>query len=148
MTPADLMPLALAAIDDAEARLVLADAIEESGWWDDRAWAVLPLLPWGSDGQRRWLALPSSPIALAAVLLFGGWSTEMWPAARRCLEPIDERVLRAVQRVFAREATELMLARSRAAMATNPRLVLMPRRTPRPVSAWDPHGLTTKRRYR
>lgn len=77
----DLLPLALAAIEDADARLVLADAIEENGWWDERAWAVLPLIPWGSDGARRWIALPDAPRAFAGVLLFGAWSTEMWPAA-------------------------------------------------------------------
>jgi hypothetical protein len=28
-----LLPLALAAVDDADACIVLADAIEETGWW-------------------------------------------------------------------------------------------------------------------
>ena len=33
---ADLLALARQAIDDEDARVVLSDAIEETGWWDDR----------------------------------------------------------------------------------------------------------------
>jgi hypothetical protein len=36
MTTAELLVLARTAIEDQDARLVLADAIEETGWWDDR----------------------------------------------------------------------------------------------------------------
>lgn len=88
MSAADLLPLALAAIEDTDARLVLADALEESGWWDHRLRYGLS----SGDDREQWIAMLSWPGALggehamgiAAVLLFGGWSTEMWPAARRC----------------------------------------------------------------
>lgn len=84
MTPADLLPLALAAIEDADARLVLADALEESGWWDDRLDAFLYAF-------RAGISTESDAAAIAAVMLFGGWSEDMWPAGRRCRLDVDTR---------------------------------------------------------
>lgn len=43
----DLLTLARAAVDDCDARIVLSDAIEETGWWDDRI--HFPLLIVNSD---------------------------------------------------------------------------------------------------
>lgn len=46
-TAIDLLPLARAAVESADARAVLADAIEETGWWDDRIRYAL-----SKDGDR------------------------------------------------------------------------------------------------
>lgn len=87
---ADLLALALRAIDDADARVVLADVLLETDWWDDR------LTKPGFTLRAHARALPdgvhffkttASPHkvsatrarAIAAVLLFGEWSTAMWP---------------------------------------------------------------------
>jgi hypothetical protein len=89
----ELCRLALAAIDDADARPVLSDALEETGWWDERVeGAVEPkfnrrvwttaTLSWVmvERGDRPNLYLAS---AVAAVLLFGDWPTS-WPLASAC----------------------------------------------------------------
>lgn len=83
-----ILALALQACDDPDAREVLHDAIEESGWR-----ASIPY-PEQATPAGRWLALHSwwvddgdRPLnrdhcrAIAAVLLFRDWSTEMWPVA-------------------------------------------------------------------
>ena len=64
MVSFDLLALARSAIESHDARLVLADAIEESGWWDDRiryAWSnnddraeCLAMLTWpGPEGEHH-----------------------------------------------------------------------------------------------
>lgn len=83
MTHETLLSLALQAVDDEDARVVLGDAIEESGWTPP---ARLPSGPYAIEealGMRtEW---PDAwALAVAAVLLFGDWSTEMWPVAERC----------------------------------------------------------------
>lgn len=84
--PPTLLPLALQAIDDPDARVVLADALLESGWWDERVWTVLygphlSLVGINAESLRRtWITLSSDrlPLAVAAVLLFGDWQTTRW----------------------------------------------------------------------
>lgn len=90
MTKEQLCALALAAVDDEDARLVLADAIEQSGWetverrtqlgqlFDNRRkhrGTLSEMLTRRSAGQWR--------SALAAVLLCGDWPTS-WPLATAC----------------------------------------------------------------
>lgn len=79
MTPEALCALALAAHDDLDARPVLADAVEQSGWWDDRLDQWMERAPagapvWGGAYRAN---------AIAAVLLFGDWPEE-WPLAAEC----------------------------------------------------------------
>ena len=92
-----LCALALAAIDDDDARVVLADAIEESGWCDDRAVMFVHGVTWRSVDppfDSTWFAETLKPgpglvgestltRAIAAVLLFGLWPTS-WTLAERC----------------------------------------------------------------
>lgn len=95
MTKDQLCALALAAIDDAETRQVLADAIEETGWWDERAEGT-DWIKSGGGSTRIWSTADGGWVmvrrgdrglffsrAIAAVLLFGGWPTS-WPLADRC----------------------------------------------------------------
>lgn len=101
----DLLPLALAAIEDADSRAVLADALEESGWCTRANGIAVHTLMYQPDYQhpaewdgkrvREWFSIGFDLArqgfntgdeflrAIAAVLLFGAWSDEMWPAARR-----------------------------------------------------------------
>lgn len=82
MKPETLCALALAAIVDADARVVLLDAIEESGWWDDR------LSAWGARRPLHYLD-DDAVHAIAAVLLFGDWPTS-WQLAAECQAETDE----------------------------------------------------------
>ena len=91
--PPDLLPLALAAIDLPDARIVLSDALEESGWWDPRV--IVNFAAMGTGYARdpahlrhmlrehpAWAFTAS--LGIACVLLFGDWSTEPWPLPQRC----------------------------------------------------------------
>ena len=53
----DLLALARSAIESHDARLVLADAIEETGWWDDRLRYALS----NGDDREECLALLAWP---------------------------------------------------------------------------------------
>lgn len=53
----DLLSLAKAGIDSLDARIVLADAIEETGWWDDRIRYALS----NGDDREECLALLTWP---------------------------------------------------------------------------------------
>lgn len=79
----DLLALALQAVDDEDARRVLADAIEEAGWDDERARSLGGFAgrPLGVDPWRELLrsGMPFPARAVVAVLLFGGWDDEPWP---------------------------------------------------------------------
>lgn len=87
--PAHLLPLALLACEDLDACEVLEDAILESGWSE---WTRVALLFWFDGDVRNWEAyvverasFPARNLtrttarAIAAVLLFGEWSTTRWP---------------------------------------------------------------------
>jgi len=89
-----LLALALNAIDDADARLVLSDAIEEARWRNarlERLGAIVPIHLGRDLGQQ-------DAIAVAAVLLFGTWSKKPWPIVDRCRvrQPRFERERRPV----------------------------------------------------
>lgn len=108
-----ILPLAILALDDPRALPVLGDAILEAGWFDKRVMQLmLPLKPVGrtaSPAQRErarrlraefragypeaFLAFASQETtgltrqrwarAVAAVLLFGGWSKKRWSGVPR-----------------------------------------------------------------
>jgi hypothetical protein len=106
MQTADLLQLALRACHDHTAQPVLGDAVLESGWADAR----VTWLTTASGYSRKWLRSDERPDcyvitrtikratnisrkraakasrrwcrAVAAVLLFGGWSNERWPIER------------------------------------------------------------------
>lgn len=84
MTSDRLCALACQALVEPDARAVLADAIEESGWATDanagRVRAVMGLGPGSLD-----LADDAVLRAVAAVLLLGAWPTS-WPLATPALE--------------------------------------------------------------
>jgi hypothetical protein len=86
--------VALQAITDSDARVVLADALELSGWWDDRCRGFpvgpdTPILLW-RNARKKWDAVergdrgPEHARAVATVLLFGGWPTTRWALAETC----------------------------------------------------------------
>lgn len=96
ITTEQICALALAAIDSADARIVLADAIDESGWWDERLSEprnergyfyreyprqdrseFLGAIRHGAQslGTRR--------LCIAVVLLFRQWPTR-WELVERC----------------------------------------------------------------
>lgn len=78
MTIEQLCALALAAIDDADARVVLADGMLEIET-PERQRIMTRMVPmW-----MGWDLSPSWASAIAAVLLFGDWPTR-WPLAQRC----------------------------------------------------------------
>lgn len=87
--PAHLLPLALEAMHSADACEVLGDALLECGWWDERVeWlAVVLQTGWSfatGEHDRVMAAMWRRPErsfarAIAAVLLFGEWSTTRWP---------------------------------------------------------------------
>ena len=104
-----LLPLALEALGDGEARAVLGDAVMEADWAPLEA---MRLVFDGPAHSRKWFHLAStiprpgdSPLypselfarACVAYLLFEDWSDEMWPAAARCWRdiPIHE-ILRGI----------------------------------------------------
>lgn len=114
MTTEQLCALALAAIDDADARIVLADAIEESGWWHPvlteprdpttglrMGMRMVGQIPWQDREefigaiQMSALGLGTRCRAIAAVLLFGSWPTS-WPLAEMC-RPMRERAERLIR---------------------------------------------------
>lgn len=94
--PPHLLPLALEAMHSADACEVLGDALMESGWCDWRLGYVASGhseppddTPWWMQNCARWVLhwLNLYPReadslrrarAIAAVLLFGEWSTERW----------------------------------------------------------------------
>jgi hypothetical protein len=86
MTPEQLGNLACLAINDEAARIVLKDAIEESGW--EPSWIMPP----------EWAAIlvgtPPWASAVAALILCGDWGRS-WPVAERCLLPETDAELRA-----------------------------------------------------
>lgn len=97
--PAHLLPLALEAMTSADACEVLGDALIESGWCDWRYIYVrtdtpvprepmsLPadlgssreILGYFLEDPRSSVYAPHQVRAIAAVLLFGEWSTARWP---------------------------------------------------------------------
>jgi hypothetical protein len=94
-----LLSLALAAIDDPEARIVLADALIESDWDDELVWTTEWYLgdPSPPHGRRLWSDADvcyhrDHAFAVAAVLLFGEWEGAEagrypWPVVQASLEP-------------------------------------------------------------
>lgn len=129
MTPADLLPLAVQALEDADARVVLCDAIQEAAWFDPRVMQIVyPMAPYPPHGFRSQSArlahkrnrdlfktgfpiyfagfvaapTPTFARAVAAVLLFGGWRQRKWPAVR-AREKAEEAARAAEQK--ARAAT-------------------------------------------
>ena len=80
--PAHLLPLALLACEDLDACEVLGDALLECGWWDERL-----AQQWDLSGSHHvWVYADGEynrghlrARAIAAVLLFGEWSTARWP---------------------------------------------------------------------
>lgn len=106
MRAEELLTLALRACEDRDAQQVLGDAVLDSGWSDERVTLLLTernrywLYDSGDQAvsyrtrtrdrgtnlsrknarnpTRRWCR------AVAAVLLFGGWSMERWPIRSRC----------------------------------------------------------------
>ena len=87
--PAHLLPLALLACEDLDACEVLEDALLESEWSE---WTRVARLFWVDGDVRNWEAyvverasFPARTLtrttarAIAAVLLFGEWSTTRWP---------------------------------------------------------------------
>jgi len=83
--------LALQAIDDTEARVVLADSVIETGFQSDAAEELCSIRPVQVDGvvyRFRPEAMAGFALgcrAIAAVLLFGDWPTA-WPLAAACHE--------------------------------------------------------------
>jgi len=96
---ADLLELALRALDDPDAAVVLGDAVLASGWKDhrisgfftesvdERGWKTRTSFPmlFGTDSFADAMSGPGAPStawarAVAAVLLFDGWPTT-WPLA-------------------------------------------------------------------
>lgn len=95
--PAHLLPLALEAMHSADACEVLGDALLESGWCDWRYIYVrtdtpvprepIPVdlgtsrevLGYFLEDPRSSVYAPHQVRAIAAVLLFGEWSTTRWP---------------------------------------------------------------------
>ena len=105
MNADDLLRLALRAVDDRAARPVLGDVVLESGWSDPRVMSLLQPQQWLFSGMHvfsgdaprhrvrthlraanlsrknarnptaRWCR------AVAAVLLFGGWTLQRWAIA-------------------------------------------------------------------
>lgn len=81
----------------ADARVVLHDALLESGWWDERLYSVRWWTSFATGEEKwrtreRWLRtmdpdpdrINSRAKATAAVLLLGDWP-ESWPLAAGCL---------------------------------------------------------------
>lgn len=101
MTKDQLCALALAAIDDETARVVLDDAMLESAWWDERFWTAAGW-PWAASiwpGQEAFMSNAAwltgmGQRAVAAVLLFGDWPTS-WPLASGCVRVETDAELRA-----------------------------------------------------
>jgi hypothetical protein len=102
MNADDLLPLALRAIDDPDARLVLADVLLETGWWDERLtrpgfrWESPNGLPEGvhffpdkDRGMTKGTMSATRARGIATVLLFGGWSDTMWPVVERAKRPLS-----------------------------------------------------------
>lgn len=77
MTKEQLCALALQAIEDADARVVLDDFLQESTWWGDNFHHIMKV-----DGYR-WREHGATASCVAAVLLFGDWPTR-WELAERC----------------------------------------------------------------
>lgn len=96
MTRETLLALALQAIDDPDAREVLQDALLEHGpsvTVEEILSTVPPTVRVEIDSKTFSWPTPRLAVtpfdrlfarALAAVLLFGDWSTETWPLFRRC----------------------------------------------------------------
>ena len=64
----------------------MADALEETGWWDERCDELTSA---AGVSPRKYSSFPNVylPVdvkSIAAVLLFGEWSTEMWPVVKKC----------------------------------------------------------------
>ena len=93
-----LLPLALRAVDgDKESMLVLADAMLESGWWHPRltrpGFSLMQesgmsenvrFWPDAERGLSKGKMTTTRARGIAAALLFGDWSEEMWPVVRKC----------------------------------------------------------------
>lgn len=103
MTPTEerILALALDACYDDDAKLVLSDAIEETGWRASIRYPepgeelysnvgkLLALVTWWVDGDDRPLNREHCR-AIAAVLLFRDWPTS-WPLAKRCrVSPLQD----------------------------------------------------------
>jgi len=99
--PAHLLPLALLACEDLDACEVLEDALLECDWWAmPRSLPRLRMLMW----EYATIELITRPLtrttarAIAAVLLFGEWSTEPWPLVS---DRQSGRTTRQLQRMLA-----------------------------------------------
>lgn len=96
----NLLPLALQSLTDAEALLVLGDAVLEAGWWDERVQHLVVGHGNSRTSQRksgrknmRWFRHSASKPTEAwargvvSVLLFEGMSSKRWPGVERSVRP-------------------------------------------------------------
>jgi hypothetical protein len=145
--PAHLLHLALEAITSFAAYEVLQDAMLESGWWDVR----LEAYRWdykNRNGDR--MALPKG---IAAVLLFGSWSTTRWPLveAHEARQPRRGAVVTGIDRVEGAwtGSTITITGDMTPTLATSAAILrtewhMPPRKPQAPQRWWD--GATPRRR--
>lgn len=127
-TTFDLLPLALRALEDPDARQVFADAVLESGWFDPRVmplrWPVAKPPPLGLNPSQRAARKRAAEAqcnalhtraafeeqaakaseawcrACAAVLLFGGWRKGRFPIVASMQRKQREKERRFWEAVF------------------------------------------------